>query len=230
LAIAVLVSAPVSHAQVPTGGGAPEPYDRLDRTTPKGTVSGFLAAARREENDLARQYLNVRQTGDEGAVIAHQLFVVLDRRMRGLPQLSDLPQGSRANPNTPGLEIIGTVTSASGPIDIALEQQVRPDGVTIWLFSRATLKSIPAVYQEVVLARNTSALPAALTSLSVGGILLIEWMIMVAALALVYPATLLLNRLLTALVRRIRRQQFERSTFASRGVVPAPTRLLLLAI
>jgi MscS family membrane protein len=234
-ALAVLASAPVAQAQAPTGGAppaaaAPAPYDRLDRTTPRGTVSGFLAAASRDEYDLARQYLNVRQPDDESAELARQLFVVLDRRMSGLPQLSDAPQGSQANPDTPGLEIIGTVTRGSGPLDIALEQQPRADGVAIWLFSRATLRAVPAVYQEIVLARNTSGLPSSLTSLRVGGILLIEWAIMVVGLALVYPATLLLNRLMTALVRRIRRKQFERSTFASRGVIPAPTRLLLLAI
>jgi len=39
-----------------------------------------------------------------------------------------------------------------------------------------------------------------------------------------------LNRGLTALVRRLRRDAFERSTFAKRGVVSAPVRLLLLAI
>jgi MscS family membrane protein len=223
-----------AHAQAPAAGAppaaAPVPYDRLDRITPRGTVSGFLAAARRDENDLALQYLNARQTGDDGAELARQLFIVLDRRMQGLPQLSDAPEGSRANPETPGLEIVGTITSASGPIDIALEQQPRADGVPIWLFSRATLRAIPAVYQEIMLVRRTRGMPSWLTSFRVGGILLLEWAIMLTGLALMYPATLLLNRMLTGLVRRIRRHEFERSTFASRGVVPAPTRLLLLAI
>jgi MscS family membrane protein len=234
-AIVVVLGATGARAQAPGGGAppaasAPEPYDRLDRTTPRGTVSGFLAAARRDENDLALQYLNTRQTGDEGAELARQLFVVLDRRMQGLPQLSDAPEGSQASPDTPGLEIIGTITSVSGPIDIALEHQPRADGVPIWLFSRATLRSVPAVYQEIVLVRRTRGLPLWLTSFRVGGILLLEWAIMVIGLAVIYPATLLLNRGLTALVRRVRRQQFDRSTFAARGVVPAPTRLLLLAI
>ena len=222
-------------AQTPSRGAPPAVArdaltDRLGRTTPKGTVEGFLGAARRGEDDLARQYLNTRQTSEAAAVLAHQLFIVIDRRMRGLPELSDAPEGSRSNPVSPGLEIIGSVESASGRIDIVLEQQPRADGGMIWLFSRATLLRVPAVFEEIALARAATGLPAPLTSIRFGGILLIEWAIMLIALAVLYPLTRLLNRLLTALVRRIRRDAFERSTFAKRGVVSAPVRLLLLAI
>jgi MscS family membrane protein len=204
--------------------------DRLGRTTPKGTVEGFLDAARRGEDDLARQYLNTRQTGEGGAVLAQQLFVVLDRRMRELPQLSDAPEGSRANPDSPGLEIIGTVATASGPIEIVLEQQQVADGGPIWLFSRATLQAVPSIYDEIVVARNLRGLPPRLTTTRFGGILLLEWGIMLLGLAAAYPITKLLNQALTALLRRARRDAFDRSTFAKRGVVPAPARLLVLAI
>src|SRR5687768_13364465 len=37
-----------------------EPADALGRSTPKGTVVGFLNAARRGEGELARQYLDTR--------------------------------------------------------------------------------------------------------------------------------------------------------------------------
>jgi MscS family membrane protein len=233
-ALAIVLSPIGALAQTP--GAAPPapaaetPTDRLGRTTPRGTVEGFLGAARRGEDDLARQYLNTRQTGEAAAALARKLFVVLDRRMQGVPQPSDAPEGSRSNPDSPGLEIIGSVESGSGPIDIVLEQQQRADGGLIWLFSRATLQAVPAIYDEIILARSASGLPPQLTSVRVGGILLIEWGIMLAGLAAAYPITKLLNRALTALVRRLRRDAFDRSTFAKRGVVPAPARLLLLAV
>lgn len=229
--LAIVLSSAGAFAQTPgPAATAPETAtDRLGRTTPKGTVNGFLGAARRGEDDLARQYLNTRQTGEAGAALAHQLFVVLDRRMPGLPELSDEPGGS-ANPDSPGLEIIGHVESVSGRIDIVLEQQQRADGGLIWLFSRGTLLAVPAVYEEIVIAQNVRGLPPQLTNLRVGGILLIEWGVMLIALAALYPVTKLLNRALTALVRRLRREAFERSTFAKRGVVSTPVRLILLAI
>jgi MscS family membrane protein len=228
--LGIVLSPICAFAQTPSPATAPETAtDRLGRTTPKGTVEGFLGAARRGEDDLARQYLNTRQGGEEAAALAHQLFVVLDRRMKGLPELSDAPEGS-ANPDSPGLEIIGSVESVSGRIDIVLEQQQKADGELIWLFSRATLRAVPAVYEEIILARTARGLPQQLTNIRIGGILLLEWGIMLIALVALYPVTKLLNRALTALVRRLRREAFERSTFAKRGVVSAPARLLLLAI
>jgi MscS family membrane protein len=232
--LAIVLSPGGTAAQSPAApqpAAAPEPsVDRLGRTTPRGTVAGFLAAARRGEDDLARQYLNTRLTGEAGATLAHQLFVVMDRRMGALPQPSDAPEGSRSHPDSPGLEIVGTVTSASGSIDVVLEQQPGEDDGLIWLFSRATLRAVPDVYAEIMLARDARRLPSELTSIRIGGILLIEWGIMLAGLAALYPLTKLLNRVLTAFIRRRRRDAFERSTFAARGVVSMPVRLLLLAI
>jgi MscS family membrane protein len=220
---------PTDRAASSVQASVPEPpTDTLGRTTPRGTVLGFLGAARRGENDLARQYLNTRLPAERAAELAQQLFVVLDTRLPALPELSDAPEGSGTGPGTRGLEIIGTIPSADGNLDIVLEQQPRA-GETIWLFSSRTLQSIPAVYQEIALARTTF-LPAALTSIRVGGIRLVEWVVMLIALAVLYPATVVLNRVLTALVRGIRRQALDASSFAKRGVVPAPARLLLLAL
>jgi MscS family membrane protein len=154
---------------------------------------------------------------------------VLDTRLRDVSQLSDQAEGSRANPDTPGLEVVGTIRTAAGPLDIVLERQPRAAGGAIWLYSSRTLQAIPGVYEEIVLARN-AVLPAALTTVRVGGIRLIEWMVMLVALALLYGVTVLLNRALTALVRRIRRDSLEQSGFGVRGVIPAPARLLLLTI
>jgi MscS family membrane protein len=238
--LALLLSTGAAHGQIPPGGTAPAapatapaaepPKDTLGRTTPRGTVMGFLGAARKGENDLARQYLNTRLNGERAEELAHQLFVVLDTRLRELSRLSDAPEGTRASPDSPGLEVVGTIRSASGNVDIVLEQKPRPAGDAIWLFSRGTLEWIPAVYEEIALARNTTILPPQLTTVRVGGIRLIEWGVMLVALGLIYPSTVLLNRALTAVVRRIRPARFARSSFATRGVVPAPARLLLLAL
>jgi MscS family membrane protein len=238
--LALFLSSGAAQGQLPPGGTAPaapatapapEPArDTLGRTTPRGTVMGFLGASRTGENDLARQYLNTRLTGERAEELAHQLFVVLDTRVRELSRLSDVPEGTRANPDSPGLEVVGTIRSAAGNVDVVLEQKPRPDGTAIWLFSRGTLEWIPGVYQEIALARNTTILPPPLTTVRVGGIRLIEWAVMLIVLGLLYPLIVLLNRALTAVVRKVRPAGFERTSFATRGIVPAPARLLLLAL
>src|SRR5262245_7755496 len=66
--LALLLAAGELHAQTPqiaAESTASKPQkDTLGRSTPRGTVLGFLGAARRNENDLARQYLNTRLTGE----------------------------------------------------------------------------------------------------------------------------------------------------------------------
>jgi MscS family membrane protein len=237
IAVLVVALSAALSAQVP-GAGSPPPasapaaapaQDTLGRTTPRGTVRGFLGAARRDEFDLARQYLNTRGSAERASELARQLFVVLDTRLTDLTQVSDAPEGSQARPDTPGLEVIGSVRSDDGPIDIVLEQRPGTDGA-IWLFSAATLKAVPDIHHEIALASSNAMLPARVTSIRFRGIRLIEWAVMLIGLGLLYPATVLLNRALTASIRRVRRQSFERSTFAASGVLPVPTRLLLMAI
>src|SRR5258708_1592770 len=84
LSLSFLLSLPVRaqlQKQAPaTALGQPEaPKDSLGRSTPKGAVLRFLSAARNGEDELAAQYLNTRLRGKAAAVLAHQLFVVLDR-------------------------------------------------------------------------------------------------------------------------------------------------------
>src|SRR4051812_44871281 len=57
------------------------PKDTLGRNTPKGTVLGFLSAARKGNAEIAALYLNTPLRGGDAAALARQLGVVLDRRL-----------------------------------------------------------------------------------------------------------------------------------------------------
>ena len=86
--------------------------DALGRTTPRGTVLGFLDAARGGDHEIARHYLNTPLGGDAAEELARQLYVVLDTRLPArLTQLSDSPEGSRANPLVWGLAFIFLATT-----------------------------------------------------------------------------------------------------------------------
>src|SRR5882672_7765798 len=60
------LGAPSSPVSVPLEG----PQDALGRTTPRGTVLGFLSAARTGEDETASQYLNTRLRGKAAATLA----------------------------------------------------------------------------------------------------------------------------------------------------------------
>src|SRR6266403_1828112 len=109
-----------ASAQLHKPGSAPTPAqpevptDALGRATPRGAVLGFLGAA---------------------AALAHQLFIVLDRRLPPrLNQVSDDPEGSLSDPLKPDQELVGTISGNNGNVDILVERIDGKSG-SVWLFS-----------------------------------------------------------------------------------------------
>jgi MscS family membrane protein len=203
------------------------PQDVLGRTTPRGTVLGFLKAGQKGDNAVAAEYLNTRWRGKAAAVLAHQLFVTLDRRLPAhLNQLSDRPEGSLSG----GLnqELVGTINTASGSLDIIVERVDRGKSGLLWLFSSKTLESIPDLYQEVNVVSLHDVLPQFLVSTRVAGVVLFEWIAVLVGIPLLYLLTVLLNRLLSPLAGLLRRTLFQRAEPIPE-VLPKPVRLLLLA-
>jgi MscS family membrane protein len=210
---------------------AEPPKDALGRSTPRGTVLGFLAAARKGDDALACQYLDTPLRGEAAEVLAHQLFVVLDARLPArLPQLSDAPEGSRSNPLSPDQEVVGRVQSAGRAVDIVLQRVGVGSAGPVWLFSGTTLDSVPELHAEITLLWEDVALPRFLTRTRVGGIRLFEWLAVILGLPLFYLMTVLLNRILTPLIGRAWRRVFKGSDLFGRSVLPAPARLLILAM
>lgn len=149
LNVALLLCAPAS-AQLDTLSTAPDaaqpevPQDSLNRTTPRGTVLGFLLAGRTGNNAAAVEYLNTRLKGRAAEELAYKLFVVLDRRLPArLHALSDKPEGSLADPMKPDQELVGTISSRNGNVDIIVERVHRGKAGELWLFSSETLYAIP---------------------------------------------------------------------------------------
>src|SRR5262249_32558609 len=117
------------------------PKDTLGRTSPRGTVLGFLAAARKGNSEIAPLYLNTSLRGEPAQALARQLAIVLDRRMPArLNELSDQPEGSARDPLKPDEDIVGTISTSHGDLDIILERIDRGKVGRVWLFSKKTLE------------------------------------------------------------------------------------------
>jgi MscS family membrane protein len=163
--------------------------------------------------------------------LARQLAVVLDR---GLPprlnQLSDKPEGSLPDQLSPDEELVGTISTPNGDVDILLERVDRGGVGRVWLFSSKTLDSIPSVFQELNTPPVEAFLPRILVETRVATIPLFQWLAIFAGLPLLYFLTGLLGRLIGwgagAFLRRFRRDANRRTA----QVLPPPLRLLLLAL
>ena len=223
-------TAPDAASTPPAAAPAPAPTDPLGRDTPRGTVIGFLTAGKDGKSEIATQYLRTDVKGADAASLSHQLFVVLDARLPAkLAKLSDVPEGSRENPLKVNEEIVGTVERAEGPLDIVVERVEQPKGPAIWLFSADTLKAVPDLYDEVSGGWGNTGIGQLLNSTRLRRSRHFEWLAVLLCLPLFYFATVLLNKLLTPLVRGVWRRAFPESDFI-RKVLPAPIRLLVAAL
>ena len=214
LLLAVLISSPAwaqgrigSPPAPPAAAPAqPErPKDPLGRDTPRGTVLGFMTAAQQNQNDIATQYLNSGLRGEPAAALAHQLYVVLNSRLPvRVNILSDQLEGSLVNPLRPDQDVVGTINTSAGPLELIVER-VDVGGVRVWLFSRATLLSIPRVYQEIDLVTVDRFLPSFLTQPHVVGVRLFDWLVFLVGLPLLFRLLGLLGWLFGPLLALSRR-------------------------
>jgi MscS family membrane protein len=233
--VAVAMPLAIAMAQTPpnpsTGQAqAQTPADALGRDTPRGTVTGFLAAGRQGDLELAGAYLDTTLKGAQATELARQLFVVLDARLPArIREISDVPDGSRENPLRPNQEVVGTIGSASGGIDVTVERVSRGNNA-IWLFSRATLDRMPGLHEEIAHGWGERFLPRFLTAPRPGGIRLFEWIIVILGVPFFYLLTVLLNRILTPLIRLVWKKFATQSDLFDRNVLPRPVRLLILAV
>ena len=223
--------APKPPAAAAEAAPAPPADDPLGRHTPRGTVLGFLAAARKGEDEIARQYLDTRADPAAGRALARQLFVVLDAKLPArLPQISDERTGSRANPLTPDVEVIGTVPGSRGEVAIVVERSTRGGQEPIWLFSNATLQAIPALHTEVTSQEVRRRLPDFLERQGIGGVRWFEWLVVLVGIPLFFVLAALLNRLLIVAVRPLWRRFSSDAGRPVTTVLPVSARLLLFAL
>ncbi len=236
LVVALLFGAAVAAQTVPGVRTPPTPSqaepakDTLGRDTPRGTVLGFMMAARRGNDQAAPLYLNTPLRESAADELAHQLYVVLDTRLPArLNELSDRPEGSLPNPLKPDEDIVGTVNTAEGPLEIVVERVNRGSLGRVWLFSRKTLARIPDVYDEVDLVAVDRYLPDFLKRFRVAGIRLFEWLVFLLVVPLFYVLAGVASRLLRPLLA-VWHRRYGAPDRPPADRLPGYVRLLLLVV
>jgi MscS family membrane protein len=148
--------APGLPAQVP--GTMPQPAsarteggdDPLGRSTPHGTVLGFIRAANRGDYDQAASYLDTRQHGELARKLAQQLQIILDRETTiDLGKLSRQTDGSGGSAQSPNRYLVGVASTSSARVEIWLDRVQRGENPPVWLFSQQTLRLVPEVYEDI---------------------------------------------------------------------------------
>lgn len=225
---AVLVSAQVPAAAPSAAAPAEQPEDPLGRSTPYGTVNGFLKAASADDYARAAEYLNVR--GNRAQEIATQLKSVLDWGLTGnLGSVSRNPEG-KVNDSLPAQrEKIGVIETPAGEVEIVLERLEPRNSLPIWLFSAQTLRDVPVIYKEIEDRDVARVLPAALRELKFLDIPLWRWLGATCGLVLALVSSSLVSRLLMALMQPALRKYFRDDLPKGNDALRWPIRLILIA-
>ncbi len=225
------------NAQVPTAPPQAESAhdtagdDPLGRSTPRGTVLGFIRAGNRGDYEQAANYLDTRQHGDLAQELARQLQTILDRETSiDLNRVSRLAEGGPANAGKPDRYLVGVAGTSSDKMEIWLDRIQRGDNPPVWLFSETTLEHVPEVYQDLgEIPTIERHLPGWL-KVVVFSLPLWRWIVFLVSIPLMllfgYFLVRLLKWLFTILANRV---GWEAGVSRTKGLV-APLRLVLFGL
>ncbi len=130
--------------------------DSQGDANPRGALYGFLMDARAARWNAAAHYLDLSDIPEgerttQGPLLARQLKVVLDRTIWfDFDIISDSPGGTVNEGFPADVERIGTIATASGPVDLTMRRVPEPEarGRFVWKFSPVLIERLPGLYEE----------------------------------------------------------------------------------
>jgi MscS family membrane protein len=212
------------------------PQDPFNRGTPRGSMHGFLTAARSRDFERAAEYLDLRglpsDEQDRGPELARRLRVVLDRTIWvDVGNLSDSNAGTPNDGLPAWQERIGDIDTEQGTVSLLMQRVPRAgDGVRIWKIAAGTVALVPELHAEFEPLWLEEWLPPVFFEEDLLGVEFWKWL----ALAMVLAIASLISLLIAGTTARLTGLILTRGHegFDSRLVhlVRGPVRLALTVI
>jgi MscS family membrane protein len=227
---ALAQSPPKTAPQSDTSAQKPD-EDPLGRSTPYGTVVGFVKAAKGEDYARAVQYLDTKKKAAAAEKLAEELQIVLDRGLKvDIDLISRKPEGDIQDESRTTHERIGTVDTSAGKLEILLERMDRREQSPIWLFSSETLALIPDAAEEMSLFDPAKYIPRILVDTTISSLPLYRWIGMILLLAVTVGLGALVPRALVPLLRPLFRRMTGEEDDRTLVSIKAPIRLILVSV
>ena len=183
---------------------ADQAENTVDRTTPRRSYTGFVAATQAGDFERAATYLDLRtvpksKQATDGPELARDLAYVLERRVSVDPALISDEQEA-GDPK--GTVTVVSLTVEEDTVPIQLSRVHFPDGATRWVFAKTTVTAIPELDAAFGPNPLEERMPKVLRTPYVLGLAPWQWIGLLVLAAL----TLVLGRVLVALVRVLARR------------------------
>jgi len=222
---AVKAAAGVGSAQ--TGEGtvpaATPLVDPLGRTSPHGTVLGFLRAAEEKDYAKAAKFMDGKRSPEQTTELIVQLKFLMDQGLStSIDDISRSPKGDVEDELRLTREKIGTVKTPDGEMDVLLDLVRRPGEPPIWLFSQETLNRVPGAYSSEQHNDYESHFPAWSRHIRILSVPLWRWGVILVALVIVFGVASLVTRAVLWLFQRIFRKRFSAGVETSVRALKAP--------
>jgi MscS family membrane protein len=152
--------------------------DSLGRSTPHGTVFGFLQTAQNEKYKEAAEYLQLSnyERLTTGAELARQLHALMDNAFLGrVGAITYLQEGSIQPGVSQDHEEIGVFRLNGTETPVELVRVSDPQAGDIWLFSSETLAQVPDLFDQIESDKVGSHLPDFLSTIRILGAPLWRW-------------------------------------------------------
>jgi MscS family membrane protein len=185
------------------------PLIRWGRTTPSGTVFGFLQAAQNGDYSIAAQYLQMSpaRRQSEAEDIVPKLKLAMDKAFVGKPGNFTQPEGSPQEGVPLGRQRVGTLSAGDVEVDVDLVRVSDPSVGKIWLISADTLAKVPELYDQVEARQVETKLPNFLVKHQLAGLPLWQWLALLLAIPIAAGTGWLILALLQSPIRWWTRQR-----------------------
>ena len=224
--------APLTGATTPAKPAEPA-ADPLGRSTPRGTVIGFLQAAQSAHAQSAAQYFqqtHARHPANQDELVM-QLKELLDRAYVGnIGRIADSPEGTPQEGLAPDQERVGKLVVNGDSADLLLVHVNDPVYGPIWLFSSESLAKVPDLYDQIAVEKVETKLPETLVKHVFLGLPAWQWLSIVVLIPLAMGGAWLVLQLargVGALVAALRKSKVD---YHFQGAVSGPMWLIFATL
>jgi MscS family membrane protein len=207
------VAAVAGGEKASEGAAETLPLDELGRSTPRGTVVGFLDSIAKQDFEKASQYLDLDKVPDasrktRGPELAQDLQMLLDKGGWFFPSsmISNDRDGKKEEEGIDeGFDQIGELRGSGGKKIAITAQLVEREANKIWLISSATLEQIRGLTEEISDSEPfiNKILPDFLIDFKMLGAPIGHWLAVIFLMALSYISCWFIALGLVALLKKI---------------------------